>query len=125
MIGTLAPSKPGQMTMIGTLEPSKPGQMTMIGGPAVPADPIIPQVQDPPPPRVVADEPQPQAADPQPQVVADEPPKQAKAQDPIIITPRSVSAGNAKSGSSGRGSRHTYGEGYSGGNGNGPLIYNP
>ena len=41
--------------------------------------------------------------------------------EPIIITPRSVRAGNASSG----GNRNSYGAGYSGGNGNGPLIYNP
>ena len=41
--------------------------------------------------------------------------------EPIVITPRSVRAGNASSGSN----RNNYGAGYSGGNGSGPLIYNP
>ncbi len=52
-----------------------------------------------------------------PQIVQ-EPPKQ---NDPIVITPRSVRAGNASPG----GNQNGYGAGYSGGNGNGPLIYNP
>jgi uncharacterized spore protein YtfJ len=42
----------------------------------------------------------------------------------IVITPRSVRAGNASSGGS-RNQQHQYGAGYSGGNGDGPLIYNP
>jgi hypothetical protein len=46
--------------------------------------------------------------------------------EPIIIMPRSVRAGNTGSGSSsGRRGQHRYGAGYSGGNGQGPLIYNP
>ena len=44
--------------------------------------------------------------------------------EPIIIMPRSVGNGNNSRGS--RNNRqHQYGDGYSGGNGNGPLIYNP
>lgn len=75
------------------------------------------------------DNPQPQShptaaqqkpAEPEPQVVQ-EAPKQAQVQDPIIITPRSVRAGNTSSG------RSPYRDvpGYSGGDGSGPLIYNP
>jgi hypothetical protein len=47
--------------------------------------------------------------------------------EPIIITPRSVSAGNNNSKSKRRSqSQWTYGvPGMTGGNGNGPLIYNP
>ena len=44
--------------------------------------------------------------------------------EPIIITPRSVRAGNSGGGTRNRG-QHQYGAGYSGGNGDGPLIYNP
>jgi len=61
------------------------------------------------------------------QLVQNDPAVQQAVQDnpasnePIIITPRSVRAGNPKS----AGKKHEYGTGYSGGNGNGPLIYNP
>ena len=51
-------------------------------------------------------------------------PVQETLTEPIIITPRSVSAGNNSK--SKRRSQWTYGvPGMTGGNGNGPLIYNP
>ena len=51
-------------------------------------------------------------------------PVQETLNEPIIITPRSVSAGNNSK--SKRRSQWTYGvPGMTGGNGNGPLIYNP
>ena len=54
-------------------------------------------------------------------------PMQEALNEPIIITPRSVSAGNNNSKSKRRSqSQWTYGvPGMTGGNGNGPLIYNP
>ena len=54
-------------------------------------------------------------------------PMQETLNEPIIITPRSVSAGNNSSKSKRRSkSQWTYGvPGMTGGNGNGPLIYNP
>ena len=54
-------------------------------------------------------------------------PMQEALNEPIIITPRSVSAGNNNSKSKRRSkSKWTYGvPGMTGGNGNGPLIYNP
>ena len=77
---------------------------------------------NPPPQSRPAEQPKP--AEPEPQVIRETPqkpateqPKQAQAQDPIIIMPKSVSNGN----SSNRNSM----PGYSGGNGSGPLIYNP
>ena len=45
--------------------------------------------------------------------------------EPIIIPPRSVRAGNASQGRGQSRSRNSYGAGYTGGNGIGPLIYNP
>jgi len=48
--------------------------------------------------------------------------------EPIIITPQSVNAGNSNSSKSKRRSKSkwTYGvPGMTGGEGNGPLIYNP
>ena len=54
-------------------------------------------------------------------------PMQEALNEPIIITPRSVSAGNNNSKSKRRSqSKWTYGvPGMTGGEGNGPLIYNP
>ena len=78
-------------------------------------EPMIPQIQ--------------QAAQQAAQQVKNDPAVQQIIQEnpqmdePIIITPRSVRAGNASSGA--RQPRSSYGAGYSGGNGNGPLIYNP
>ena len=59
--------------------------------------------------------------DPAVQQIVQENPQQNQ---PIVITPRSVRAGNTSSGGTSR-QQHQYGAGYSGGNGNGPLIYNP
>ena len=51
-------------------------------------------------------------------------PMQEKLNEPIIILPRSVNAGNGSRTT--RSNSNTYGiPGMSGGNGNGPLIYNP
>ena len=59
-----------------------------------------------------------QAVQPLPQ------PTQETSNEPIIITPRAVNAGNGSQ--SKRRSNWTYGvPGMTGGNGNGPLIYNP
>ena len=55
-------------------------------------------------------------------------PMQEMLNEPIIITPQSVNTGNSKSSKSKRSSKSkwTYGvPGMTGGNGNGPLIYNP
>ena len=55
-------------------------------------------------------------------------PVQEALNEPIIITPQSVNAGNgnSKSSKSKRSSKWTYGiPGMTGGEGNGPLIYNP
>ena len=55
-------------------------------------------------------------------------PMQEMLNEPIIITPQSVNAGNGKSSKSKRSSKSkwTYGvPGMTGGEGNGPLIYNP
>lgn len=53
-------------------------------------------------------------------------PMQEALNEPIIITPQSVNAGNSKSFKSKRSSKWTYGvPGMTGGEGNGPLIYNP
>ena len=55
-------------------------------------------------------------------------PMQEALNEPIIITPQSVNTGNSKSSKSKRSSKSkwTYGvPGMTGGNGNGPLIYNP
>ena len=55
-------------------------------------------------------------------------PMQEALNEPIIITPQSVNAGNSNSSKSKRRSKSkwTYGvPGMTGGNGNGPLIYNP
>ena len=53
-------------------------------------------------------------------------PMQEALNEPIIITPQSVNAGNGNSSKSKRRSKWTYGvPGMTGGNGNGPLIYNP
>ena len=54
-----------------------------------------------------------------PQIVQDAP----QSQNPIVIMPRSVRAGNTGNGR--RSGGHALGAGYSGGNGQGPLIYNP
>ena len=52
-------------------------------------------------------------------------PVQEKLNDPIVILPRSVNAGNGSRATRSN-SKPTYGiPGMSGGNGNGPLIYNP
>jgi Ni,Fe-hydrogenase III large subunit len=51
------------------------------------------------------------------QIVQDNP----QLNEPIIIMPRSVGNGNRNSGRQ----QNSYGAGYTGGNGNGPLIYNP
>jgi len=79
---------------------------------------------NPPPQSRPAEQPKP--AEPGLQVVQEQPkrqdpPKEAQPQEPIIITPRSVRAGNASGG--GSSSRNL--PGYSGGDGTGPLIYNP
>ena len=84
-------------------------------------EPQIPQIQ--------------QAAQQAAQQIQNDPAVQQIVQDypelnePIIIMPRSVGNGNYSSGGSRNGNRnnrqHQYGDGYSGGNGNGPLIYNP
>ena len=63
----------------------------------------------------------PQVVQAAPQKQPPEQPKQAQTQDPIIIMPRSVRAGNT----SGGGSSNRNLPGYSGGDGTGPLIYNP
>jgi hypothetical protein len=76
---------------------------------------------NPPPQSRPAEQPKP--VEPEPQIIVQElSQKPAQAQDPIIITPRSVRAGNASGG--GKNTFHDT-PGYSGGDGTGPLIYNP
>ena len=142
MIGTITPSKQGEQPMIGTLAPSG---SNIIGGynmdPIIKqteqalkqAEPIIPQIQqqteqaarqvEPMIPQIR------QAAQQAVQQGQDAAALNAPEQnEPIVITPRSVRAGNASnSNGSGRrnNNRSSYGAGYSGGNGQGPLIYNP
>ena len=134
-IGSLVPQKSGVQPMIGTVEPSNPQPQPKPK--KTEPDQKIPQNDPPsgigtlepfnPPPQSRPAE-QPKPVEPGPQVVqetvrkqAPEQPKQAQAQDPIIIMPRSVRAGNA----SGGGSSNSKLPGYSGGDGSGPLIYNP
>ena len=88
------------------------------------AEQNMPQAQDANPPPPSGDRPLRNDA-PQAQVQNEPAPAQDK---PIVIMPRSVQAGNTGSGSSSGprgGGQHPYGEGYSGGDGQGPLIYNP
>jgi len=125
MIGSLLPTNNNMKTpRIDEMVPKKPKPDK--GGKAVDynAEPVVEQAQlavkevEPMTPQIQ------QAAqhlqkEPLPQAAQDA----AQSQGPIIITPRSVRAGNTSSG--GRQPRSSYGAGYSGGNGNGPLIYNP
>ena len=136
-IGSLVPQKSGVQPMIGTVEPSNPKpQSKPQSKPKNPeSDQKIPQNDPPPaigtlepfnPPPQSRPAEQPKSVEPAPQIVQETPrkaeqPKQAQAQDPIIIMPRSVRAGNASGG--GPSSRNL--QGYSGGDGSGPLIYNP
>ena len=60
--------------------------------------------------------------EPEPQIVQEPSQKPAQTQEPIIITPRSVRAGNSSGGGK---SSYRDVPGYSGGDGTGPLIYNP
>ena len=148
VIGTLKPSNPSSQPVIGTLKPSNPSKQPIIGtvspidpiihgsdviggaGQEKPVDPVIPPSPPEPGPQVepVLPPPIPQQTVQQgpsapasdgPLIVQDEPAQS----EPIIITPRTVRAGNVQSG--GNRGQHEYGAGYSGGNGNGPLIYNP
>ena len=139
VIGDLKPSNPTQTPVIGNVRPSSSGSKIIGGQPTNYVEPIIDQTQQavkeiqPKIPQVqqAAQQAEPmipqvqQAAqqalnDPAVQQIVQENPQ---LNEPIIITPRSVRAGNASSGSSR--SRNSYGAGYSGGNGDGPLIYNP
>ena len=125
-IGSLLPtnpqSKPTPQPKPRNTEPERGGGRRPQNNP--PSAEVRPQ-NNPPPQSRPAEQPKP--AEPGPQVVQEAPrkqapeqPKQAQAQDPIIITPRSVQAGNASNGGSSRNL-----PGYSGGDGTGPLIYNP
>ena len=81
-------------------------------------EPLIPQIQ--PAAQQAARQIQNDSADQQ--LVQDYP----ELNEPIIIMPRYVENGSNNSrGNRNNNSQHQYGEGYSGGNGNGPLIYNP
>ena len=140
VIGDLKPSNPTQTPVIGNVRPSSSGSKIIGGQPTNYVEPIIDQTQQavkeiqPKIPQIeqqVRQQAEPmipqiqQAAqqalnDPAVQQIVQENPQ---LNEPIIITPRSVRAGNASSGSSR--SRNSYGAGYSGGNGDGPLIYNP
>ena len=126
MIGSLLPTNNNTKTpRIDELVPKKPKPDKGANGVGYVDVPMVESVQQ------AAKEVQPmlpqieqQAAEqlqkePLPQAAQDA----AQAQGPIIITPRSVRAGNTSAG--GRQPRNSYGAGYSGGNGNGPLIYNP
>ena len=139
IIGTLKPQRSGEQPMIGTLKEQPDPQPRRIVPRPVYAEPVNepeksqpkPQPQNNPAPEQQArpqGNPPPesrpaaaQQAEPAPQIVQEAAPQ---AQEPIIITPRSVRAGNVSSGS---GSRTGNGNlpGYTGGNGSGPLIYNP
>ena len=130
VIGTLKPSRPGEQPMIGTLKPDNPPapqpqpkpkpQPQPQPQPQTQPDQARPQNDPPPQSRPAAQQVQSESG---PQIVQEAPktvPAAQQAQEPIIITPRSVRAGNASGGN-----RTQNLQGYSGGNGSGPLIYNP
>ena len=147
VIGTLKPSNPTQNAAIGTLR--TPNSLSDVigslnsfdvsskGGDVIgdipSVDSLVPQAQnavkqiEPMMPQIQ------QQAQQAARQIQNDPAIQQLVQDnpqlnePIIILPRSVRAGNTGSGSSSgrRRSQHAYGDGYSGGNGQGPLIYNP
>jgi hypothetical protein len=139
MIGTLKPSGPSSGSpIIGSDKPvyvepiveKTPGKGAKGTEPNVPqTQPDVPRTQ-PDVPRTQPDVPQTQPDVPRTQPAAQQIRNEAaptvvqeaapQAQEPIVITPRSVRAGNR---SSGRSSSNL--PGYTGGNGNGPLIYNP
>jgi len=152
-IGTLRPSNPTQNAAIGTLRPSNPtlagsdviGEIPSVDSivqqaqeAAKQIEPMIPQIQQQTQEAAKQIEPmipqirqQAQQAvqqiqnDPAFQQIVQSNPQQ---NDPIVIMPRSVQGGNNPGSSSGRrrsSNSHAYGDGYSGGNGQGPLIYNP
>ena len=125
-IGTLAPTnpqpqpKPNPKPRLKDPEPERGGGRRSQND--AHAEARLPN--NPPPQSRPAEQPKPAEG---PQVVqqttknpAPEQPKPAQAQAPIIIMPKSVSNGNSS-----RGNTYRDTTGYTGGNGNGPLIYNP
>ena len=117
MIGTLMPTSPQPQSQPKPQPKPKKTEPESGGRPQnnPPSGEVISQ-NNPPPQSGPAEQPKP--AEPEPQVIVQNPSqKPAQVQDPIIIMPKSVSNGNS--------SKKNSMPGYSGGDGSGPLIYNP
>ena len=105
-----------------------------IGQPQQPAQDVQPQaeqaVQSAPPPKQIQEMPR-QLQEPVTQQIEQAvqqlpQPVPETLNEPIIIAPQSVNTGNSNNSKSKRRSKWTYGiPGMTGGDGNGPLIYNP